>query len=48
VLVNKQEPLKRELVTFLECAKAKKPFPITPGQALLNLQVAEQITRGFS
>jgi predicted dehydrogenase len=48
VLVNKQEPLKRELVTFLECAAAKKPFPITPEQALLNLQVSEQITRGFS
>ena len=48
VLVNKQEPLKRELVTFLECAAAKKPFPITPEQALLNLQVAEEITRGFN
>ena len=47
VLVNKQEPLKRELSTFLACAAAKKPFPITPSQALLNLQVAEQITRGF-
>ena len=47
VLVNKQEPLKRELVTFLECAAAKKPFPITPEQALQNLQVAEQITKGF-
>ena len=47
VLVNKQEPLKRELSTFLACAAAKKPFPITPAQAVLNLQVAEQITRGF-
>jgi len=47
VLVNKQEPLKRELSTFLECAAAKKPFPITPEQALINLQVAEQITQGF-
>lgn len=47
VLVNKVEPLKLELVTFLECAQAKKPFPVTPQQALLNLQVAEQITRGF-
>lgn len=47
VLVNKQEPLKRELVTFLECAKAKKPFPITPEQGLLNLRVSEEITQGF-
>jgi len=48
VLVNKQEPLKRELSTFLECAAAKKPFPITPEQALQNLRVSEQITHGFS
>ncbi len=48
VLVNKQEPLKRELSMFLECAGAKKPFPITPEQALQNLRVSEQITRGFS
>ena len=48
VLVNKQEPLKRELSTFLECAAAKKSFPITPEQALQNLRVSEQITHGFS
>lgn len=48
VLVNKQEPLKRELSLFLECAKAKKPFPITPGQAFHNLKICEQITTRFS
>lgn len=47
VLVNKQKPLKRELSTFIECAAANKPFPITPEQSLLNLNVAEQIKQGF-
>jgi predicted dehydrogenase len=48
VLVNKQEPLKRELVTFLDCVAAKKPFPVTPAQALFDLQVSEQVMRGIS
>jgi predicted dehydrogenase len=48
VLVNKQEPLKRELSTFLECVEKKKPFPVTPHQALMNLKVCEQITQGFT
>ncbi len=47
VLVQKQEPLKRELSTFLECVVKKKPFPVTPQQALLNLKICEQITQGF-
>jgi predicted dehydrogenase len=48
VLVNKQEPLKRELTTFLSCAEAKKPFLVTPEQALFNLQVAEKITQNLT
>lgn len=44
VLVTKQEPLRRELSTFLSCAASKKPFPVTPEQALLDLQVAEKIS----
>ncbi|WP_440951259.1 Gfo/Idh/MocA family oxidoreductase [Methanosphaerula subterraneus] len=44
VLVTKQEPLRRELSTFLSCAAAKKPFLVTPEQALLDLQVAEKIS----
>jgi len=44
VLVTKQEPLRRELSMFLSCAAAKKPFPVTPEQALLDLQVAEKIS----
>lgn len=47
VFVNKQEPLKRELSTFLDCTAAKKPFPITPEQGLVNLKVAEQISAEF-
>ena len=47
VLVNKQEPLKRELSTFLECVKSGKKFPVTPEQGLFNLQVCEKITRNF-
>jgi predicted dehydrogenase len=48
VLVNKQEPLKRELTTFLSCAEAKKPFPVTAEQAFFNLQVAEKITQNLT
>jgi len=48
VLVNKHEPLKQELATFLDCARAEKPFPVTPAQAFLNLQVCEQVMRGIT
>jgi len=47
VLVNKSEPLKRELSTFLDCAKSGKKFPVTPEQGLFNLQVCEKITASF-
>jgi predicted dehydrogenase len=47
VLVNKVEPLKVELKTFLECAAAGKPFPVTPAQAIRNLEVCEEISRGL-
>ncbi len=42
VQVNKVEPLKVELKTFIDCAKAGRQFPITPEQAVLNLKIAEQ------
>lgn len=48
VLVTKQEPLKRELSVFLDCVAAKKPFPVTPQQALFNLNVAEKIALGIA
>ena len=47
VMVNKLEPLKRELTTFVECARENRPFPITPEQAIDNLRVCEQIQAGL-
>jgi predicted dehydrogenase len=47
VLVNKVEPLKEELKTFVECVKDGRPFPITPEQAVLNLKIVEEI-KGMS
>lgn len=43
VLVNKVEPLKVELKTFLDCVRTGKGFPVTPQQALKNLQICERI-----
>jgi predicted dehydrogenase len=48
VMVNKLEPLKRELATFVECAGSNRPFPITPDQAIANLRVCEQIQAGLA
>jgi len=45
VLVNKVEPLKEELKTFIECVKDGKQFPITAEQAVLDLKIAEEIRR---
>lgn len=47
VLVNKVEPLKVELRTFVDCVKSNKEFPITVGQALNNIKICEEITKGF-
>lgn len=43
VMVNKLEPLKRELGTFIDCVANNQPFPITPGQAIANLKMCERI-----
>jgi predicted dehydrogenase len=43
VLVNKVEPLKVELKTFLDCVRTGKSFPVTPLEALKNLQICERI-----
>ena len=48
VMVNKLEPLKVELSTFLACASQGKPFPITPAEAVENLEICEEIRRGLS
>jgi len=45
VLVNKVEPLKEELKTFVDCVKGGREFPITPAQALNNLRICEEIQR---
>jgi predicted dehydrogenase len=47
VLVNKVEPLKVELKTFLDCIKSGKSFPVTPDQALKNLCICEEIKSGL-
>jgi predicted dehydrogenase len=43
VMVGKVEPLKRELETFIECVDKQRPFPITPDQAIRNLEFCEKI-----
>lgn len=48
VMVNKLEPLKRELATFIDCVVDKRPFPITPDQAIRNLNVCERILAGLN
>lgn len=47
ILINKVEPLKVELRTFVDCVKKHKEFPITVEQALNNLRICEQIKNGF-
>ncbi|VVB86765.1 UDP-N-acetylglucosamine 3-dehydrogenase [uncultured archaeon] len=47
VLVNKVEPLKVELKTYIDCVKKNSEFPITPEQALNNLRICEEIKKGF-
>ena len=46
VLINRVEPLKEELRTFLDCVAKGNKFPVTPEQAVLNLKIAEN--RGLS
>jgi len=47
VMVNKLEPLKRELSTFVDCVKENRSFPITPEEAIGNLRLCEQIQAGL-
>jgi predicted dehydrogenase len=47
VQVNKSEPLKKELKTFLRAVRDKKKFLVTPKQALYNLVICEQIHGGM-
>jgi len=45
VLVNKVEPLKEELKSFIKCVEKGEEFKITPVQALNNLKICEEIRR---
>jgi predicted dehydrogenase len=47
VMVNKTEPLKVELASFIDCIKKGRPFMITPEQAIGNLAMCEKIRAGF-
>jgi predicted dehydrogenase len=44
VMVNTVEPLKRELETFIDCVNRNRPFPISPEQAIRNLEFCEKIS----
>jgi len=48
VMVNKVEPLKVELKTFLECVKEGREFPVTADQGYENLALSEQIRAGLT
>jgi len=48
LLVNKVEPLKIELSTFLRAARDGKPFTVTPAQGLGNVRVCEAISRSLA
>lgn len=43
VLVNKLEPLKVELSTFIDCVKGGREFPVTPRQGYENLKICEEL-----
>lgn len=43
VTINKVEPLKEELQTFVQCIIRELPFPVTPSQARNNLDVCRRV-----
>jgi predicted dehydrogenase len=43
VMVNKQEPLKRELSTFLDSVKTGKKYPVSFSEGIENLEICEKI-----
>lgn len=48
VMVNKVEPLKTELSSFLTAVKQGTPFTVTPRQAVQNLKICEEIQAGLT
>jgi predicted dehydrogenase len=47
VMVNKIEPLKVELASFIDCVKNGQQFLVTPEQAIRNLDMCEEIRAGL-
>jgi len=47
VQVAKKEPLRDELLSFLQAVRTGKEFMVTPLQAVQNLEVCEKIVRGL-
>ena len=47
VLVNRVEPLRLELATFVDCVRDGRPFPITPAEAVENLRIAAAVEAGL-
>ncbi len=47
VMVNKIEPLKVELASFIESVRNGQPFLVTPEQAIRNLELCEDIREGL-
>ena len=45
LLVNKVEPLKIELATFVRAARDGKPFPVTPEEGYSNVRACEEICK---
>ena len=48
VLVNRVEPLNRELQIFVDCVREGRPFPISQWEATMNLEICERIAQCFS
>ena len=48
VLVNRVEPLRLELSTFIDCVRKGRPFPVTLAEATANLEVCERIAACYS
>jgi len=47
VLVNKVEPLKVELKTFVDCVSSGREFSVTPEEGVKNLRICEEIKKGL-
>jgi predicted dehydrogenase len=46
VVINKIEPLRTELATFLDCVEDQRQFPVTIEEAIYNLKICDSIRSG--